>query len=369
MVLVGEQHVCVRCLVHEQGFAQRARALAEHLVGTIWDNGAKGEDEVVDVLHVEVVRGDGIGHRVRCQLLRPLACEGGHVLWVKLHWVVLQLVPRDGFEAPRSARKIRVTLHPREAVQVDHPLSSVVLLVGHFLDATLQGPVHVVSLGPIHHEGIVEKVSVEGYHHMRTGLAHQRKEPTEQARLVFFIVGLEDALVLWLGRVLQRLNVGCNLCPVDDEKSRPINHDRNHRDPIARRIRKFQRLLRGLNIPGKDSQSRLLLHVQLHDFALCVVQVLDAGGHLVAADIVPLSHVDLVVNADSVHIRDVVLVQLLQVVSRRPGPLVGAVEADVVRHSLCLHVLQEIHSRPVHALRVLKGELDKWSFSANDVVL
>lgn len=58
---------------HEQGFAERSRSFTKDLVRVEGDDVAEGEDEGVDVFHVEVVGGDRIGNRVLCEDLRLFA--------------------------------------------------------------------------------------------------------------------------------------------------------------------------------------------------------------------------------------------------------------------------------------------------------
>lgn len=90
LLLVGEDDVGMEGLHHEQRFTQRAGALTQHLdvtktkcqddqpvVGIVWksaghanliglhgDDGAQSKDEGVNVLHVQVICGHGIRHRV-----------------------------------------------------------------------------------------------------------------------------------------------------------------------------------------------------------------------------------------------------------------------------------------------------------------
>lgn len=55
---------------HEQRLAERSRSLPEHLVGVEGDDVAEGEDEGVDVFHIEVVGGDGVRNGVLGEDLR-----------------------------------------------------------------------------------------------------------------------------------------------------------------------------------------------------------------------------------------------------------------------------------------------------------
>ena len=63
-------------LHHEQCLTESAGALPQHLVRFHGDDGAQGEDERVDVLHVQVVGCHGIGDGVIGQPL-VIGREGG----------------------------------------------------------------------------------------------------------------------------------------------------------------------------------------------------------------------------------------------------------------------------------------------------
>ena len=69
LLFIREYDVAMECLYHEQGLAERPRSLPQHLIRLHGDDGTEGKDERVDVLHVEVVRCHGIGHRVIGQTL------------------------------------------------------------------------------------------------------------------------------------------------------------------------------------------------------------------------------------------------------------------------------------------------------------
>ena len=56
-------------LHHEEGLAECPRSLPQHLVWLHRDDRAKGKDERMNVLHVEVVGCHGVGHRVISQPL------------------------------------------------------------------------------------------------------------------------------------------------------------------------------------------------------------------------------------------------------------------------------------------------------------
>ena len=66
----------------------------------------------MDVFHVEVVRRDGIGHRVLGQYLRLLDGIGCHELRIKLDRVVAEFRCCDSFQALTALRKVRVSLNP-----------------------------------------------------------------------------------------------------------------------------------------------------------------------------------------------------------------------------------------------------------------
>lgn len=59
-LFIGEDDVAAIGLGHEEQLAQHARASAEHFIRVSWDDRAEREDEVMDHLHVEEVRGDGV---------------------------------------------------------------------------------------------------------------------------------------------------------------------------------------------------------------------------------------------------------------------------------------------------------------------
>ena len=60
----------MECLYHEQRLTECPRPLPQDLVRLHWDDRAKGKDERVNVLHIEVVGRHGIGYRVIGQTLR-----------------------------------------------------------------------------------------------------------------------------------------------------------------------------------------------------------------------------------------------------------------------------------------------------------
>ena len=71
-LFVGEYDVSMEGLYHEQCLTESPRALPQYLVWLHGDDGAKGKDERVDVLHVEVVGCHGVRHGVIGQTLRKL---------------------------------------------------------------------------------------------------------------------------------------------------------------------------------------------------------------------------------------------------------------------------------------------------------
>ena len=70
LLFVGEDNVSMECLHHEQRLTQCARSLPQDLVWLHGDDRAKGKDERVNVLHVEVEGCHGVGYRVIGQTLR-----------------------------------------------------------------------------------------------------------------------------------------------------------------------------------------------------------------------------------------------------------------------------------------------------------
>lgn len=60
LLLIGEYDISMEGLDHEQCLTERARPLTQHLVRLHGDDSAKGKDERVDVLHIEVVCGNCI---------------------------------------------------------------------------------------------------------------------------------------------------------------------------------------------------------------------------------------------------------------------------------------------------------------------
>jgi hypothetical protein len=81
-LLVRAHDVPAERLHHEEALAQRARALPQHVLGAHRDDRAEREDKVVDVLAVQVVRRDRVGHGVRRHVPRLLVREPQHVLGV-----------------------------------------------------------------------------------------------------------------------------------------------------------------------------------------------------------------------------------------------------------------------------------------------
>ena len=61
---------------------------SSYLVGFHWNDCAEGVAEGVDVLHVEVVGGDGVGDRVVGQVLRLLGSHPAHFLGIELDGIV-----------------------------------------------------------------------------------------------------------------------------------------------------------------------------------------------------------------------------------------------------------------------------------------
>jgi len=59
-LFVRADDVCVEGLNHQQRLAESAGALPQHFVRRHRDDGRERKDEAVDVLHEEVVGGDGV---------------------------------------------------------------------------------------------------------------------------------------------------------------------------------------------------------------------------------------------------------------------------------------------------------------------
>mmetsp|Transcript_5173 Transcript_5173/g.15419 ORF Transcript_5173/g.15419 Transcript_5173/m.15419 type:complete len:397 (-) Transcript_5173:1153-2343(-) len=233
-VLVREDHLCMESLVHQQGLAQRAGAFAEDIVGSVWDDRAQCEDEIVDVFHVQVIRRDRVRDRVCRQLLRSLLRKGCHVLGVELDRVILELISGHRFQATSATRQIGVPLNPTEAIQVDDPLAHVNIALFDFFDAILLFPIQVVNLCTLCHEGEIEEVPVEGHHDMRVDLLYQIEKPSQQGSLVRLVERVENSFVLGLRGILQGLDVLRYLGPVHQKEAGAVGHNRNHGDPIVR---------------------------------------------------------------------------------------------------------------------------------------
>ncbi len=78
--------------------AQAQRLKDPDLVRGHGDDGGEGEDERVDIGHVEVVGCDSVGHGVSRHRLRRLCCKTHHVLRVHLDGVVAQLGLGDSLQ-------------------------------------------------------------------------------------------------------------------------------------------------------------------------------------------------------------------------------------------------------------------------------
>ena len=72
----------------------------------------------MDILHVQIVRRDRVGDRVRRHQLRLLDREARHLLRVNLQRVVAELRAADSLEAVRPRREVRIALDPMNAVDV-----------------------------------------------------------------------------------------------------------------------------------------------------------------------------------------------------------------------------------------------------------
>jgi len=59
-----------------------------YLIRLHGDDGAEGVAEGMDVLHVEVVGGDGVRDGVVGQVLRLFCCHSAHLFWVQFDWIV-----------------------------------------------------------------------------------------------------------------------------------------------------------------------------------------------------------------------------------------------------------------------------------------
>lgn len=78
-------------LHHQQQLTECPRAFPKDFIRGHGDNGAEGEDEGVDVGHVQVVSGDRVRDRVGSHPVGLLSSKANHVLWVHLHGVIAKL--------------------------------------------------------------------------------------------------------------------------------------------------------------------------------------------------------------------------------------------------------------------------------------
>ncbi len=123
VILVNILHLLIRedypagvGFSHEEVFAESATALPEDLIREHGDDGSKGEDEAVDVLHIEEVSGHCIRNGVLRQSLCVILGQPHHLLGVYLNRVIVQLGLSHCLQSPRALRQEGITLHPTEAV-------------------------------------------------------------------------------------------------------------------------------------------------------------------------------------------------------------------------------------------------------------
>lgn len=93
-----------RITYHKELLAQRAGALSQHIVRTHRDDRAQRKDERMHVLHVQIVRGNGIGHRVGRKHLRLRGGKLDHVFGVELKRVIAKLGTRHSLHTNKATQ-------------------------------------------------------------------------------------------------------------------------------------------------------------------------------------------------------------------------------------------------------------------------
>mmetsp|Transcript_24290 Transcript_24290/g.63710 ORF Transcript_24290/g.63710 Transcript_24290/m.63710 type:complete len:233 (-) Transcript_24290:202-900(-) len=133
-----------------------------------------------------------------------------------------------------------------------------------------------------------------------------------------------------------------------------------------RRVWKLQRLFGTLNIPGKDAQSGPRLHGVADHLALCVPEVIRARGQLAPRHVEPPSTIDLVVNAHTVDVGDIIFKDVRD--AAHGCPLLLFVETEST-FSLPLHLVHDVFPCSPHAFCVLEGQLDEPPLLPDQVIL
>ena len=105
-----------------------------------------------------------------------------HQLGIELNGIVTQLRGRDRLQALAALRKVRVALHPAEAVHVDAcPALELVLVV--LRESYLEEHIDPVDLGAGAEEREIEEVSVKCGHDGRLDVLNVREESLDCSRL------------------------------------------------------------------------------------------------------------------------------------------------------------------------------------------
>eukprot|EP00906_Rhabdomonas_costata_P026495 RCo037720 len=247
--LVGKDDVLLERLDHQKSLAARSRALPKNLIRRHRDDRAQREDERVHVLHVQVVRRDGIGDGVARHPLGLLRGQPKHILGVDLQGVIPQLGLGNGLQAVAALGQVAVPLHPVQAVQVG-PLSGHPRPLVTHRKANLLSHVDAIDgrpLGEIRH---VEEVAVEGDKDVGLLELQLGKPPSQHRLLIFLIEHHKGTLVLGLWGVLEVLDVLRHNLPVDNQKPLGVHHVGDHVHGIHLGVGELQRGLRALNIEG-----------------------------------------------------------------------------------------------------------------------
>mmetsp|Transcript_45059 Transcript_45059/g.73440 ORF Transcript_45059/g.73440 Transcript_45059/m.73440 type:complete len:1173 (-) Transcript_45059:33-3551(-) len=327
-LFVGEDDVLLVRLHHQQRLAARARPLPQHLIRRHGDDGAQGEDERVDVLHVQIVRGHGVGDRVRRHVLRPLLRELQHVLGVNLQGVVPKLCLRHRLKTLTALGQVAVSLHPIQTVDVRLLLRQPLPVVA-LGEPQLLLHVDAVVLGPGVDVRHIEEVAVERHVHVRIAQLHLREPALQHRLLVLLVEHDEGALVLRFGGILEVIDVLCHDVAVDDEVALGVQHVGDHIYGIHLGVRELQRGLATLDIEGADLGHGVdqVLAPRERDVAVLRLHAVPQPD----ADLEVDGHADVVLDVELLHVDD-------GVQERQPVQRVHSVRLVEVQ-GLCLNDL------------------------------
>lgn len=94
-LFIGKYDISGISFSHQQILTQSSAALPEHLVWHHGDNSRQCVDKTMDVLHIEIEGGDGIGYGILCQLSCVIPSNFNHLLWVHFYWLIFEFGTSD----------------------------------------------------------------------------------------------------------------------------------------------------------------------------------------------------------------------------------------------------------------------------------